>query len=536
MRRAEESRSASSLLISKRSFLPKAASSAVCSLLLTIAAPALSWTGNAGIAAAPSEEELRSSLFGAIERGRAGDCAGLLDRLDPLVPRLAPGSSRVEVQKLRLPCLAAVGRQHDLDSAQRELAAAAPSDGLVRSFGIAIAADQGRYREAAEQLALLAEDDPASLSLISGSSWRGIAQKLNEQAQFALRDRVFVALARADWQPRDRPEMRDGLAQGAIEALLGRKEINEAREYLARIEMPELLYAMAIERLYQPLWPHIEARLGPQAGKAVDHFAAARLEEFARTPDDPHAMREAIRAFILLGRYGDAAELGERVAVRDGMGEDEVVAVRYHAQALAAQGQRDRAVQRMAGFAALDLDRTPDAASAMVSFAELLDENGESARALAVSRDTLKRGGNVLSGWGKAWLRRTETCALGALGRPGEARLAGDALKAAAADNEAAAIEGLLCLGRKDEAAALATRAFSTSEGASQIADQFQPDGAIWAPSESRLRKLWSEFLKRPDIKAAFDRRARILPAALWPSRQPRAIPRQSNVEPGPLA
>jgi tetratricopeptide (TPR) repeat protein len=483
-----------------------------------------------------SPTELRDTVRAAIERGQAEDCDGALRLLDPLLPRLSAGTERNGVQRLRLACLGPAGRSAELVAVQRELAVAMPRDGTVRSFGIFIAMGEGRFTDAAEQLAVLAEDDPASLHLISGNSWRGIAQKLNEQSQFALRDRLFVALARADWQPQDRPEMRDALAQGAIEALLAKREVNEAGELLGRVEMPELLYAMATERVYEPLWPAIETRLGPQAGKAIDRFAAARLEDLARTPDDHHALRGAVRAFILLGRYADATEIAQPIAVTEGMGEDEVAVVRYHAQALAALGRPAEALETLRGFRTVDLASTPEATSGLVGLAEMLDETDRPDEALAVARETLARGDDALSDWGKAWLRRTEACTLGTLGRTAEARATGDAIKASAARNQPAAIEALLCLKRDDEAAAIALQAFATSEGASMLADQFQPEGAIWAPAQSRLRGLWASFLARPDIKAAFQRRARILPKPLWPGREPRAIPRKPSAEPGSIA
>jgi len=300
--------------------------------------------------------------------------------------------------------------------------------------------------------------------------------------------------------------------------------------------MPELLYAMATERAYEPLWPQIEARLGPEAGKAVDRFAAGRLEDYARSPEDPHLIRDVIRAFILLGRYAEAAEIAAPVPVKEGMSEDAVVSVRYHGQALAALGRRGEGIERLRAFAALDLAKTPDAASGLIGLAEMLDEDGRAEQALAVARAALAKSGEVLSPWGMAWLKRTEACALGALGRTAEAREAGDGLKAFAKQNQPAVVEGLLCLGRDDEAASIAVAALATSEGASTIADQFQPDGAIWAPAQSRLRALWTPFLARPDVKKAFDRRARILPRSLWPARQPRPIPRQPSAAPGPVA
>lgn len=537
MRPPEAVRSLSSRIARKATEARAAGRILTIALLCGAAVPAgAAIPRTAPVAEAVSQAELRGAIGRAVERGRAGDCSGVLAVLDPLIPRLSAGAERNGVQRMRLACLGPAGRGAEMGGVQRELAAAMPQDGFVQSYGILIAAGEGKFAEAAEQLATLAENDPGSLAMVSGNSWRGIALKLTEESRFALRDRVFLALARADWQPQDRPDMRDVLAQGAIEALLEKREINEAAGLLDRVEMPEMLYVMATERHYEPLWPQIEARLGPQAGKAIDRFAAQRLADYGRNPGDPHLTREAIRAFVLLGRYPEAAEIAAQVPIIDGMGEDEVVSVRYHAQALAALGRRGEAANRLRAFTGLDLAKTPEAASGLVGLAETLDEDGQAEQALAAARAALARGGEVLSPWGKVWLKRTEACALGALGRTAEARAAGDGLKRDAAQNQAAAIEGLLCLGRDDEAAAIALSAFATTEGAGAIIDQFQPDGAIWAPAQSRLRALWAPFLERADVKKAFDRRARILPRSLWPAQEPRPIPRTPSANSGPVA
>src|SRR3546814_20506673 len=116
--------------------------------------------------------------------------------------------------------------------------------------------------------------------------------------------------------------MRDSFAQGAIEALLADKQVSEAEAILPRVTMPELLVSMAMERLYEPLWPAIEARLGPHGGNAVDRFALSRLEAFTRSERDERSLRDAIRSFILLGRFPEAIELAEQVKHEEGMSEE----------------------------------------------------------------------------------------------------------------------------------------------------------------------------------------------------------------------
>ena len=482
-------------------------------------------------AAAPGD--IKAALTQALELGQAGDCAGVLRLLDPLVPALAAGPDRSAAQLLRLSCLGPAGRGGELPAVQSELAVALPRNGTVRTMGVLVAASEGKFDDAAERLATLATDDPRSLALIPADSWRGIAQALEESGKVTLRDKVVVALARADWQPADRPELRDSLAQGAIGALLGEGQTTEAGLLLDRIQIPELLTGMAEERLYQPLWPAIEARMGPGQAKAADRFATARLDAFARTPDDPWAMRDAVRAFMLLGRFPEASEIARQIAIAPGMDEDAVTIVRYDAEALQAAGRTDAAIARLRPFAAIDPAATPATLAGRIELAETLDETGHEAEALTVASATLAAASDALSPWAIVWLRRTETCALAALGRAPEARAAGDRLKTLTDQNPAAATEGLLCAGRTDEAAAIAVAALSTTDGASNIADQFQPDGAIWASSPSRLRALWGRLLVRPEVRAAFEKRARVLPRSLWPARTPQPILRGADDAPG---
>lgn len=470
--------------------------------------------------------ELRATLKQALELGQSGDCAGLLGKLDPLVPRVPAGPERNAVQLLRMNCMPSTGRGAEIAGVHRELAAADPDNPVVRGFGVVVAANANDMVSAGEQLATLAERSPAGLSGLSGRLWRGIAQRLSEQRNTALQDRLYIALARADWQPLDEPELRDGLAQGAIDALLRRRETAEAELLLPRIEVPETLAGMAIERVYAPLWPQIEMRMGPASGAAVDRFAEDRLAAFTSTPDDVATRREAVHALLLLGRYPEASATAAPIRIADGMDEDAVAAVRLDAQSLAAAGRKDAALDRLRPFAALDPAKTPVAVSGVLGLAEALDGAGRADEALAVARAGLAKGETALSPYGASWLRRTEVCALAALGRTAEAASAVETLRARAKDNEAAAIEASLCAGQEDAAARLAVATLGTPEGASRIADQFQPDHALWAPTGSRFRALWVGFLKRPDVKAAFDKAARILPQPLWPSRDPRPIPR----------
>lgn len=475
--------------------------------------------------AAMPDAAFRAALAEAVELMQAHDCAGGLALLDPLIERVT-GDQRSAVQLLRMPCLAEAGRADELAATHEELRLIVPDNPIVRIYGVILPLQARRLDEAGERLTLLAEQQPAALEALPADVLRAIAQHYATEDRHAELDRLYIALARAGWQPADRPELVEGISAGAVDALLDRGGVEEARTHLDRIASPETLFSMAIDRAYAPLWSEIEARMGPASATVIDMFALEKLEQFTRNPGDPRALRDAVRAFILLGRYEEAIEIAERVAIADGMSEDEIATVRYHGLALVSLGRGAEAAERMRPFAALDPALTPTVASGVVGLAELLDETGAREEALAVSRAALADETEWLSDYGRGWLRRTEICALAGLARRGEAMPLAEALAADSADNEASAIEALLCLGEADRAAAIAIETLATDEGASGLADQFQPDGAIGLPVASYLRALWQVFLERPDVRAAFDAKLRIFPQELWPAAEPRPIPR----------
>ena len=499
------------------------------------AALALSVAGTASAAipkspiapARPGSAGTDAAVAQAMERARVGDCKGVLVLLDPVVAGgVGKGSaSRFSAQMLRMPCLAGVGREQELPPVLAELKAQAPENPLVQGFQVFLDADSGHYAEAADGLANIADARSRALSLMPGDLWRTIAQKLTVAGDVQRRDRVSLALALADWEPADRPELSESLAADGVGALLDKQAVDDARQLLTRVHRPNYLWEMAIQRRYAALWPDVEVRMGPEGGTAIDRFARRSLGAYADAPGDPQTTLDAARAFLFLGRFDDVSATAGSTKVAAGMSEEQVGTVLIEANALAAAGHRTAALARLEPFVKADFATTPEAAGALIQLAELLDQDGRFDEELTVARTGEGARADYFSAYGLAWLRRNEVCALAGLNRAAEEKIAGDALKAVSRDNEAAAIEGLLCAGRDDEAAAIAIATLATHDGADRLADQFQPDGALLPHSASRLRALWARLLARPDVKAAFERSARILPKTYWPSSAPRALP-----------
>jgi hypothetical protein len=310
-------------------------------------------------------------------------------------------------------------------------------------------------------------------------------------------------------------------------ALIDRGDSDEAEGLLARIDQPELLSSMAVDRHYAKLWPALEARLGPGGATSVDQFARDKLALLGDAPDSEPALRDAVNAMLLLGRYQDVVDMTDTVEVTDGISRDGVRTLLYRARALAAMRRNDEADRLLGAFTKLDLSRAPAAAPALINYAEFLDEIGRPAQALTVARDARARSEDLLTDLGKLWLDRTEICALSSLGRTAEANSAILAIKQRSTQNQPAVIEALLCAKRDAEAAQVAIKAFGDTEVAGELVLQFQPEGSLHAQAPSRLRDLWTAFLVRPEVKAAFERRGRILPRSLWPDPKPRDIPRR---------
>jgi len=476
-----------------------------------------------------SDQELQSAITVAQQAIGGGDCNGLLAALDPLVPRMADSPQRTVVQRMRIACLGAVGRTADLPVVQRELSKSLPRDGLVKAFGALIAADENRFVDAANQISDIADSSPDALQILTGTAIRAISARLTEQKSFDVRGRMLISLARADWQPADLPELRASFAEGAINALITQDRTPEAEALLERIEQPESLAGMAIDRHFVNLWPAIEGLLGPSSGTAVDDFARSRLAIYAESDQSASALSDAANAMLLLHRYQDVVDLTNDVRIAPGMSRDDVQSILYRARALAMLGHRGDAEKTLAGFLAVDPHSAPDISTGLVTYAEFLDEGGREQEALGAVRATREKTADILSDYGKRWIDRTEVCALSALGRIAEATTALAALNKVSSQNEPATIEAMLCMKRDDDAARLLTKAVADEDAAGNLLLQFQPAASTFAPMPSRLRELWIAFGTRPDVKAVFERHGRILPRTLWPQPTPREIPRRAR-------
>lgn len=475
----------------------------------------------------PAPVDKKEAIGRAQQAASVDDCAGVLGALDPLVAGLEKGDERSLVQRLRLICLGREARYEELASVQRELTAAMPRDGTVRAFGVIVALGENRFTDAAEQLSALAASSPSSLNILTGAAVREISMRLQATNAFAARDRMMIALARADWEPTDIPELRVGFAEGAIGALIAQGDADEAEGLLERIEQPEQLASMMVDRHYTALWPALETRLGPQGGTSADRFARDKLTVYADTPGEDSVLRDAANAMLLLGRYPDLIAMTDDVVVAQGMSRDAVQTVLMRSRAMAILRRNADADRVMAPFMALDPAKSPEIATALITYAEFLDETGQEAKALEVTRAARIKTAGVLNAFGQRWLDRTEICALSALGRTAEASAAIDKMKPFATDNHAALIEALLCAHRDAEASELALKAFADKDAGTELIYQFQPGGSLWGAPPSRLRDLWIAFLAKPAIKAAFEKRGRLLPRTYWPDAKPRAIPRR---------
>lgn len=476
----------------------------------------------------PAADTARQEAIGRAQQAAAtDDCAGVLGALDPLVPGLAKGDQRTLIQRMRLICLGREGRFDELAEVQRELTVAMPRDGTVQAFGVIIALGQERFADAADQLATLAASSPSSLNILTGAAVREISMRLQQSHSVAARNRMMIALARADWEPSDTPELRTGFAEGAISALLDEDQPDEAMGLLERIEQPELLSSMLVDRHYAPIWRAVESRLGPAGGLSIDNFAREKLKTYADMPTSSRALRDAANAMLLLGRYPDLVDMTDDVPVKEGMSRDEVQIVMMRARSLAVLRRTAEADRLLAQFMALDPAKSPEIVTALITYPEFLDETGQSAKALDAARAVRDRGAGVINSFGMRWVDRTEICALSALGRTTEAGAAIDRLKPQFNENQAALIESLLCAKRDGEASDFALKAFADKDAGTELIYQFQPEGSVWGAGPSRLRDLWTAFLARPAIKAAFEKRGRILPRTYWPGGKPREIPRR---------
>lgn len=490
-------------------------------LLAPLAALLMAAAPSAAPAAAPSREERLAQAAGLVDNGKPADALAILD---PLLTQSDLPADRGQVEGLRSFALARLGKFAEARAAI-ELAvdaAMTPTPLLLRQLFV-MRAITGDVKAAGDTLQLVAASNPKWLtdlpSELIGEVQRAAAS--DDGRQFDL----SYTLVAAGYAPADET-VGDGdvLRLQVIAGLAKRDRLEDAGPIIAALVNTANIARLAIDRRYQSLWPALEARLGPGADVADAAFIAAAEKRLAARPESIVARAGVAEALNIASKEPEALErikdIGTTPEALARLNNRELWTLNLKAALLNDAGRTDEALAVLDAVAALPAEGRPNTLAFRIIAADLAEEAGRHADALArvAAADSAD-----LNEFGKQALAGIRVCALARSGKLADAQQAATALPAVWTKdaNNRAAQAALSCLGKLDAAAALLMKRLEDESTRDDVLFELQPFIINDRPNApDKLTKAALRALKaRPDVKAAFLKYGRDLPAAISPPR-----------------
>ncbi len=483
---------------------------ALAALLLMAAAPV----------ALPGFEQRVQQAAVLLDQDKNDEALALLD---PLLAEADTPGDRGKVETLRSFALARLGRVAEAHKAIEIGVASnpAPSTLVLRQL-VLLRAFDGDSKGAADTLELMAASDPKGLASVPSEVITDIMRAVAEDKTRAFN--LDYALISAGWTPTDMTVGDvDWLRLRLITALVDKDRLDDAKPIIDQVLSPVVLVRLGIDRRFESLWPMLEARLGPGADIADAKYVAAAKARFDKDPKSLIARLGYAEALNIASREPEAIALADVVktpAELAALNNREVWLVNLHAALLADAGRNAEAMARMAALNATPINGRTAMAGTIVNEALLAESLGESQAALTLADAALAKTGD-LNPYGQMALAAVRTCALAKLGRKDDATAAAAPILAKPEANEDAYLRANLCLGRQDAAAAAVIKRLQDPDKRMEMLFDLQPfliaDRA--KEREKQVRADYRALKARPDVKAAFTKVGRDLPAAVAPPR-----------------
>lgn len=419
---------------------------------------------------------------------------------------------------LRSIALFKLKRNAEAVKASEAMIAAMPGD--PRSYYVALLVPD--EKDHARRAALL---EQANRSLVEAGARAKFVSILEDEFVFGMRRPAHIAkdersLARSaaallalGWPVDDQPDVRDGFYVDMVNGALLDGDLAKAKAYAAKVTGISSTLEMLVAKRYESVFWSADPAAQIAAAIAFEDQSTGR--RLAQKPGDYNALLRRTQYLRAVGRDDAALLLIEPKidAIIDGSDktEDGFWLVNEAAYALAALGRADEAVALMNRLLALSMDEHPELVSMSINAIEVMTQAGKHELAAAHS-EKLAATKDIASPYGEMWMWEGAACAYAMMGQGAKAKPWLDKLKAGEKDNEAALTRALLCTNELDAAAALLVRRFDAPDGAGVLTaiQDYQRVGK--GPSNrALLEQRWRIVMERPDVKAAIERRGRIL-------------------------
>jgi hypothetical protein len=485
---------------------------------LIVALMALALVAAAPVEPVPMEKRLAQAAT-MLDANQNVEALALLDAMlgDSELP-----IERGQIEGLRSFALARMERIPEARKAIETAVASSPAPSmlllrqlfLLRAFG-------GDPAAAADTLQLIAVSEPKGLDTLPTEVVSEVLRAIKSDENRAFE--TDYSLVVGGWSPPDATVGDlDWIRLRLVQGLVKRDRTDDARAIVETILNPVILVRLGIDRRNAALWPTIEARLGPGADIADAAYVGAAKARFDKAPTSLVARLGYAEALNVASREPEAmavADVARTPAELAALKDREVWLVNLHAALLGDAGRNDEALARLAAINATPINGRSSLIGTMINQALFAASVNKPEAALAAADAAAKSAGP--NEYGQLFLAQARACALQQLGRKADAATAAAPIIANPKGNPDALLAALICLGRMDDAAAAIIRRLEDPDLRTEMIFELQP---FLIRDTTKLRdaaqRAGLRALKaRPDVKAAYLKAGRDLPAAVAPPR-----------------
>ncbi|MBV7259153.1 hypothetical protein [Erythrobacter crassostreae] len=323
---------------------------------------------------------------------------------------------------------------------------------------------------------------------------------------------IFGALTRGQ---------QSGLAFRALSSAIRQDRLDEGEKLLSLITSPRSYISLLTEREYEPLWPAIERRAGPNlktVGAEDVRLTGTRLEN---NEADRDRFSEAAHALHFDGRFEDAIALAQQWQKREKRGEEleegDGWALNIQAYAYDSLGKPELADAVFDKLAELDPDENPWVVSFVINRASRLIGQGrwdEGVEAAKVARTVAEENGNT---YAKAIIASNLACAYVKTGQRDKIAPEIAFLRENSEEGLVLAAKGLICVEERQEAVDLLMAAFADPTQKDTALGAFQVDELDLFYTQSMLPDASDLLPEFPELRAELTKHRRDMPESYIP-------------------
>lgn len=275
----------------------------------------------------------------------------------------------------------------------------------------------------------------------------GRSTDLNDVALDWSQNGKFGALSR---------NQQSGMAYRALDAAVRKKRIEAVDGLLIYITSPRSYVTLLTDRKYEPIWPKIEARAGPNMSLIGQENVMLKLARLENNELDRDRFSDAAHALHFNGQFEDAIELADQWQRREERGsaieEGDAWALNIQAYAYDSLGQPEKADAIFDRLAKLDPEKNSWVVNFVINRASRIVGQGRWSEGLEAAELARSVPGST---YAELIVARDFTCALKKLGRIDESEKELPFLRENAEDGVALSVQGLMCHDLNAEAAQL---------------------------------------------------------------------------------